>query len=157
MEKKREKFNRILRDIKSIKIQGAVNIAKAALKAYFLFPTKASKEKLLSSKPTEPMMQNVLSLAYHLPYTRIISHFKISQDKINKYVFNIIKSGDVIFTHCHSSNVVRAIIYSKKHKKKLEVYNTETRPLYQGRKTAKELRKASVKVTMFTEIGRAHV
>jgi len=57
----------------------------------------------------------------------------------------------VIFTHCHSTNVSNALIYSKKKGKKFEVYNTETRPLYQGRKTARELRKAGIKVTMFID------
>ena len=39
----------------------------------------------------------------------------------------------------------------KKHRKKFEVYNTETRPLFQGRKTAQELRKAKIKVTTFVD------
>jgi translation initiation factor 2B subunit (eIF-2B alpha/beta/delta family) len=36
-------------------------------------------------------------------------------------------------------------------KRKFEVYNTETRPLFQGRKTAQELKKAGIKVTMFVD------
>ena len=55
---KREEFNKIVEDIKEIKIQGARNIAKAALKAYSLITTKNSKRILLNSRPTEPMMQN---------------------------------------------------------------------------------------------------
>jgi len=39
----------------------------------------------------------------------------------------------------------------KKQRKKFEVYNTETRPLFQGRKTAKELKGAGIKVTMFID------
>ncbi|HUS49920.1 MAG TPA: hypothetical protein VMZ91_07125 [Candidatus Paceibacterota bacterium] len=70
---------------------------------------------------------------------------------MNKNVFKIIKSGDVIFTHCHSTNVIQALIYAKKKAKKFQVYNTETRPLFQGRKTAKELKKAGIKVTMFAD------
>jgi len=149
MNKKR--FNKILGNIKSIKIQGARNIAKAALYAYSLNPTKSSKEKLMKARPTEPMLVNVLNKIEKIPYKKIISHFKEAQDEINKNVFKIIKSGDVIFTHCHSTNVVQALIYAKKHKKKFEVYNTETRPLFQGRKTAKELKKAGIKVTMFAD------
>ncbi len=63
MLSKEAKFNQILRDIKSIKIQGARNVAKQALKAYLLIPTKQSKAKLLNSRPTEPMMHHVLDLA----------------------------------------------------------------------------------------------
>jgi len=46
---------------------------------------------------------------------------------------------------------VNALIYAKKKKKKFEVYNTETRPLYQGRKTARQLERAGIKVTMFVD------
>ena len=149
---KKKRFNQITRDIKSVKIQGARNIAKAALLAYSLIPTKKSKKKLLSLRPTEPMMENVLNLAEknYLP-SLINAHFEEAQEKINKAVFKLINSGDVIFTHCHSTNVINALIYAKKKGKKFEVYNTETRPLYQGRKTARELGKAGIKVTMFID------
>ena len=151
MDKKRE-FEKIVSDIKSIKIQGARNVAKSALKAYSLIPTKSSKEKLIHSRPTEPMMFHVLNLAEKkIPIKKILEHFDSAQNKINEAVFKLIKSGDVIFTHCHSTNVTNALIYAKRKGKKFEVYNTETRPLFQGRKTANELRKAGIKVTMFID------
>lgn len=148
---KKKRFNQITKDIKEIKIQGARNVAKRALYAYSLIPTEKSKKKLLSLRPTEPMMENVLDMAKDEPHKEILKHFDSSQERINKFVFRLIKSNDVIFTHCHSSNVVNALIYAKRHKKRFEVYNTETRPLFQGRKTAKELRKAGIKVTMFID------
>jgi len=149
---KKKRFNQIARDIKNIKIQGARDIARKALYAYFLIPTKASKNKLLSLRPTEPMMENVLDMAEKgKPLKEITRHFNDAQDKINKYVFKLIKNRDVIFTHCHSTNVVNALIYAKKKAKRFEVYNTETRPLFQGRKTARELRKAGIKITMFVD------
>lgn len=149
---KKKKVNKIIRDIKSIKIQGARNVAKAALKAYELIPTIETKKRLLASRPTEPMMENVLKLASkNKNYSEIKKHFENAQEKINKKVFKLIKNKDVIFTHCHSTNVVDALIYAKKNGKKFEVYNTETRPLFQGRKTARELRKFGIKVTMFVD------
>jgi len=148
---KQKRFDKISRDIKSIKIQGARNIAKAALKAYSLIPTSAAKKKLLSLRPTEPMMEHVLDLTAKRSMQEIQKHFDEAQKKINKKVFKLIREGDVIFTHCHSANVVNALIYSKKRGKKFEVYNTETRPLFQGRKTARELRRAGIKVTMFVD------
>ena len=135
----KKRFDKILKDIKSVKIQGARNVAKAALKAYFLVKNKASKKKILNSRPTEPMMENVLDLSQTLSKEEILKHFDDAQQVINDSVFKIIKSKDVIFTHCHSTNVVNALIYAKKKGKKFEVYNTETRPLFQGRKTSKEL------------------
>jgi ribose 1,5-bisphosphate isomerase len=148
---KKETFNQICKDIKSIKIQGARNVAKAGLKAYQLNPTKASKKKLLSLRPTEPMLQNVLDLAEEQPIERILNHFQVAQDKINKHTLKLIKSKDIIYTHCHSTNVSHSLIYAKKKGKSFQVYNTETRPLFQGRKTARELKNANIKVTMFID------
>lgn len=148
---KRKKFNKIAKDIKEVKIQGARNVAKKALYAYNLIPTKKSKKKLLSLRPTEPMLMNVLDKMDNEPYEKILKHFDQAQDKINKKVFKLIKNGDVIFTHCHSTNVTNALIYAKNKGKKFEIYNTETRPLFQGRKTAKNLRKHKIKVTMFVD------
>ncbi|MCK5149972.1 hypothetical protein KAJ87_03545 [Candidatus Pacearchaeota archaeon] len=148
---KQKRFDKIAKAIKDIKIQGARNIARKALYAYYLIPTKASKKKLLSLRPTEPMMEKVLGMTSKKSYHEIIKHFEEAQEKINKAVFKLIRKNDVIFTHCHSTNVVNALIYAKKNGKKFEVYNTETRPLFQGRKTARELKKAGIKVTMFVD------
>jgi len=150
MNKKR--FDKIVRDIKSVKIQGARNVARKALEAYSLNPTPKIKKLLLSLRPTEPMMEHVLNLAEKGKSIKEINqHFSDAQNKINKKVFKLIKNKDVIFTHCHSTNVVNALIYAKKKGKKFEVYNTETRPLFQGRKTASELRNKGIKVTMFVD------
>jgi len=149
---KKKKLDKIIKNIKEIKIQGAKNIAKAALKAYSLDPSKRTIKRLLSTRPTEPMMQNVLNLAeQEMPLKQIRLHFSLAQQEINKAVFKLIKSNNVIFTHCHSTNVIHALVYSKKKAKKFEVYNSETRPLFQGRKTAKDLKKAKIKVTMFID------
>lgn len=153
---KKKRFNEILRKIKTIEIQGARNVAKSALEAYLLLPSKDSKEKLLSSRPTEPMMFHVLELAEKgVSKNEILNHFDFSQKEINKHVFNSINNGDTIFTHCHSTNVVNALIYSKKKGKKFKVYNTETRPLFQGRKTARELKSNGIDVTMFVDSAAA--
>ena len=151
----KRKFDKIVSDIKKVKIQGARNIAKAALKAYFLIPSPKSKERLLASRPTEPMMEHVLSLAKNHSEKQILRHFDEAQKKINMHAFKLVKNNDVIFTHCHSTNVNNALIYSKKRGKRFEVYNTETRPLHQGRKTALELGKARIKVTMFIDSAAA--
>ncbi len=148
---KKKRFNQIVEGIKSVKIQGAQNVAKKALEAYYLIPTKKSKRKLLSLRPTEPLLMNVFSHVEKYSEDSMIKFFENSQKKINEFTFKIIKNGDVIFTHCHSSTVVRALIYAKKKGKKFEVYNTETRPLFQGRKTAKELGNAGIKVTHFID------
>jgi translation initiation factor 2B subunit (eIF-2B alpha/beta/delta family) len=109
MENKRKRFNRIVKGIRDIKIQGARNIAKKALYAYSLIPKKRSKRKLLSLRPTEPLLRNVLDRIEKQPYNEIMQHFKDSQEKINKFTLKLIKNKDVIFTHCHSSTVNEAL------------------------------------------------
>ena len=148
---KKKQFKKILKGIKEIKIQGAKNIAKKALYAYTLIPTKRSKRKLLSLRPTEPLLMNVLKKTETSSPAKILEHFKTTQEKINKNTFNKVKNKDTIFTHCHSSTVVEALINAKKKKKKFEVYHTETRPLFQGRKTTLELKKSKIKTTQFVD------
>ena len=148
---KQKQFNQICRDIKSIKIQGAENIAKKAFYAYKLIPTKESKQKLSSLRPTEPLLFNILKSADSISYIDLVNRLNEHQEIINKELFKIIKDNSVIFTHCHSTTIIKALIYAKNNGKKFEVYNTEARPLFQGRKTTKDLMNAGIKVTMFTD------
>ncbi len=64
-----------------------------------------------------------------------------------KNLFNF----DKIFTHCHSSTAVSLIKSLSKGDKEFEVVCTETRPLFQGRKTAKSLLEARIKTTMIAD------
>jgi len=150
-DKKELKINKIVDNIKKLKIQGARSIAKAALYAFSLKPTKETKLKLMKARVTEPMLVNTLENYKKLGYKKTLQHFEESQNKINLLVYKLIKNNAIIFTHCHSTNVVNSLIYAKKKGKKFEVYNTETRPLYQGRITAKQLGKAGIKVTTFID------
>lgn len=153
LKNKIKRFNKIVEDIKNIKIQGATNVAKKALEAYSLIPQKNSKKKLISLRPTEPLLLNVMKKAGNIQKKEIINHIVNSKNMINKNSLKILKNKKFIYTHCHSTTVVDALIYAKKHGKKFEVYNTETRPLYQGRKTASDLRKGKIKVTFFVDSG----
>jgi len=58
--KNKKKFLKIVKDIKNIKIQGARNVAGYALYAYLLSPTAEAITILKKSRPTEPMLINVL-------------------------------------------------------------------------------------------------
>ncbi len=151
MKNSADRFRKICSNIKSLKIQGATDIAKAAIAAYYLKPTIETKKKLINLRPTEPMLVNVINLLEKHPREKIIIHFQKAQKKINSFVCKIIKNESIIFTHCHSTNVIKALIYSKNKGKKFEVYNTETRPLFQGRITSRELAKAGIKVTEFVD------
>ena len=146
-----DRLRRIYQNIKEVKIQGATNVAKAALTAYNLKPTNQTKKELLSLRPTEPMLAYVLKKADSLSSEEIITHFSQAQKKINQNVLTLIRSGNTVYTHCHSTNVINALLYAKKQGRKFRVFNTETRPLFQGRITANELRKAKIPVTLFID------
>ena len=142
-----DSFSKLCRDIKSVKIQGAINIAKAGVKAYSLNPTKRAKNLLMHLRPTEPALFNALNLAEKSSPEKALQHFDNAQSVINHYVFKHLSNKSVILTHCHSNTLVNALIYAHKSGKRFSVISTETRPLYQGRKTAKQLSKAKIMVT----------
>ncbi len=144
-------FEKICRDIKDIKIQGAENVAKAALKALEINDTPNSVKKLISLRPTEPCLVNAIHYAHKHSIKMALYHLEVIQEKINDFAFPYIKDNSIIYTHCHSSTVTNAIIHAKNKGKKLEVHNTETRPLFQGRKTAVELANAKIKVSHFVD------
>ena len=54
-------------------------------------------------------------------------------------------------THCHSTSAVKTLALHKVKGLKFKVFNTETRPLYQGRKTAKELVEEGIDTTMVVD------
>lgn len=146
-----KKFNRICRDIKSVKIQGAENVAKAGLHAFSLVPSKESIKKLSGLRPTEPMLFNSLALAEKYGSEMVLRYISQADDEIAVEGAKLVKKNSIIFTHCHSSRVINILKMAKKNGKKFQVFNTETRPLLQGRKTAEELAKARIPVTTFVD------
>lgn len=166
----------IIRDISSLRVQGAGNVAIAALKALtYIVNNSCSRTKeafikellkagnaLFKSRPTEPMMRNAIRYVLNKARTADELNFKRltinsikslygSVDKANERIIKIgkglINKSSRVLTHCHSSTVsglIRAV-------KPREVICTETRPLFQGRITAKELVNAGVNTTMIID------
>ena len=72
-------FNNVLKDIKSLKIQGAENVAKEAVKAIknevlktkiitpskLISDLKEKQKKLVALRPTEPCMRNALNFVFN--------------------------------------------------------------------------------------------
>ncbi|MCL6500716.1 MAG: hypothetical protein K6T16_01630 [Candidatus Pacearchaeota archaeon] len=150
------RFNRICHDIKNLKIQGAENVARAALRALAIKHDASSVRKLIALRPTEPCLKNCLK--YALSFTDVQKGIKETlkiMDSARQATINfgsrLIQNNTTVFTHCHSSTVVAIMIEAKKQGKKFQVYNTETRPNFQGRITATELLKAKIPVTMFID------
>jgi len=131
---------------------------------------KKAADYLLSARPTEPMAQNgvkyifsQLNLAKPKNVVEARNETKKAADdflKTMKLAAELtIKNGrtiikakdDDILTHCHSWLVEQILIKAKKNKKNFKVYNTETRPLYQGRITSKKLLQAKIPTTMVAD------
>jgi len=144
-------FKEVVNKIKKIKIQGAENIAIAGVKSLSL--KNFSYEKIVHSRPTEPMLKNALKYAKIYGQQQTIDHIKNDKWEIAKLGSKKVKG--IVFTHCHSSTVLEILKEAKRQKRKFEVYNTETRPLFQGRKTAEELSKAGINVTTVVDSAAA--
>lgn len=127
---------------------------------------------LKTSRDTEPMLFNGIKncLFEYKELLKKNTNLKIIQEKLYKickaYVQDIeteealrpiigaklIKKRMNIMTHCHSGSVIKILVQAhNKEKKNIYVYNTETRPLYQGRKTSLDLLKAKVPNTMIVD------
>ena len=71
-----DKFDKICYDIKTLKIQGAENIAKAGVEALKLKPTQYQLNKLLNLRPTEPTLRNAINYAKLFGIKNAMSHLK---------------------------------------------------------------------------------
>jgi len=162
----------IARDIKSIRIQGATNVALATLEGMRIEFEQAGKIKnvlrigtlLANTRTNEPMARNsvkyikfatnkgVLIDDAIADYERLI---KDAKSDIRKMGASILNKYKVILTHCHSSTSTGIIIDAFKNNPDLKVVSTETRPKYQGRITSEELFEAGVDVTMIVDSASA--
>ena len=142
-------FKEVCRKIKNIEIQGAESIAVAGVKALKL--KGANVKELLNLRPTEPMLRNSLKSAKKIGADETLEMIKKAREEYINYGVKLVKNNSIVFTHCHSSSVIGILIKAKKLGKRFEVINTETRPLFQGRKTAEELAKAGIKVTIVVD------
>ncbi len=150
-----DKFEQICRDIKSVKIQGAEAVAEAAVKALMIRNDNKAVEKLVSLRVTEPCLRNAVEFVKKDPATlgpQALQHFKDS-DRLFEYGAKKVEDDMIVFTHCHSSAVMGVLKKAKENGVKFQLYCTETRPLFQGRKTAKEISSIGVPVTMWVDSG----
>lgn len=128
-------------------------------------------EKLALARKNEPLARNAMKYILHKLSEKdsekdfkkeIVNYCKEYKALIERAKKNIITNGTgslrkekVVLTHCHSSTSTSTLINVAKFKsivgEEFKVVATETRPRYQGRKTAKELYEAGVDVTMIVD------
>jgi ribose 1,5-bisphosphate isomerase len=92
-----------------------------------------------------------LTKALCLKVDEVLERFDKNQKIIAQIGSKKIGNGTIVFTHCHSSTILEILKQAKKQGKKFEVHNTETRPLYQGRITAREIAKLGIPITHFVD------
>lgn len=159
-----------VQDIKNLKIQGATSVARASLEALRVWVKghgklemedleKVTKE-LVNARPTEPLARNCLSYVLwqvekgqnlEEVIDLMLARLNDVENEIIKNGVELIKPGMKILTHCHSSLVEKVLKSAHQQGTEFFVYVTETRPLFQGRITAKHLTKAGIKTTMITD------
>lgn len=171
---------RLLEDIKNLKIQGASQIGLTFLTSLKSLSPNLTREKVLKDilklrtdilnlRPTEPLVFNFSQILinrlkkarpkdrYNLSreINRLSDAYKIAEENIVKTGVSLIKNKENIFTHCHSSLVENILVQAKKRGKSFHVFNSETRPLFQGRITAKNLISHRIKVTQVCDSAAA--
>ena len=173
----------IANKIRRLEIQGARNIAIAAIKAIeegtrvskvkrrteLIEELLEAKEVLFSSRATEPLMRNAIryiictiesaqkkSIDELIAFVSSVSnHFldnlELSKERIALVGSKRISNNSKILTHCHSSTVINILLKAKLAGKSFDVICTESRPVFQGRITAKELVEAGIDTTMIVD------
>lgn len=174
---------KVVDDIKDIKIQWATNIAREACKIMQQelrnwnfknsdeiseFFNKASK-MLIDARETEPLLRNAMKYAKSKlknwasadeiadAFSEYLSWIE-REERIRPEIWSeLIHDWDIVFTHCHSKSVIDILIKARNDWKKIHVYNTETRPLYQWRKTSQDLVNAGVPDTMVVDSSASSI
>jgi len=176
---------KICKDIRSLKIQGARNVAIAAVRALamqaqqsraknvrdFYAELLSAADMLCATRPTEPMMRNSLKKALRFVFFRMkkeggslsVEKLKrLMQEEEKNYTLNMetnalriakigakaLPKNACVLTHCHSSTVMRILLRANEIGKIKYAGCTETRPLFQGRITARELSEAGIDTTI---------
>ena len=180
-----DKIEETARAIKKLEIQGATSIAVKAVEALrddlLASDSQATAQHvleegvktLIGTRETEPMMRNGLRYLQKNLSGKWKSFASFSEEaekaagevlefyyKARKNIVEIgskrIRDGDTVFTHCHSSAVTETLIRAHESGKRFRVIQTETRPKYQGRITARELVEAGIETTMIVDSAARH-
>ena len=109
-----KRFEKIISNIKKVKTQGAESVALAGIQAFLLQHDKTSVDQILKTRPTEPLMQNAINFLQNSknPKTaakKFKKYIKKADEKIAKKGATLIKKNMNIFSHCHSTTVMRIL------------------------------------------------
>ncbi|MCL2477349.1 S-methyl-5-thioribose-1-phosphate isomerase [Candidatus Bathycorpusculum sp.] len=142
---------------------------QAQTKTQFLNELREAQSIFATARETEPLMrnalrgiinqtqtipaQNIQDLCENLTTStdKFLKDLETSREQTAEIGAKRIQDGMVVFTHCHSSTVTRLLAKAKEQNKTFQVICTETRPIFQGRITAKELIDLDIETTFIVD------
>ena len=166
--------------IATMEIRGAATIAEAAAKALatqaeesdaetpeaFRAEMRAAARHLLDTRPTAVSLPNALRYVLRGMSGTTVEELRASvvetsqeflrdlesaQERLGRIGANRLRDGDVIMTHCHSTDALATVEHAVKAGKEIEAIVKETRPRKQGLITAEQLREMGVPVTLIVD------
>ncbi|MFB6265823.1 MAG: translation initiation factor eIF-2B [Candidatus Nanohaloarchaea archaeon] len=148
----------VVRKIEEVEIQGATEIARKSVELLKHLEEEGAgsdrveevREELEDARPTEPLLFNALEMTRETGYEHVLNHIERSRERIASNGVSLVEDNSVIYTHCHSSTVER-VLEEAFEDRDFTVTATETRPLYQGRKTAENLSEKGVPVEFYVD------
>jgi ribose 1,5-bisphosphate isomerase len=171
--------------IDTMEIRGAAAIADAAARALrsqaratetetadaFHEELRAAARTLFETRPTAVSLPNALRYVLHGLDGTTVSQLRQSvegrvaefcvrlehaQADLGEVGANRLRDGDVVMTHCHSTDVLACVEAAVGQGKSLEAIVKETRPRNQGHITAQELHEMDVPVTLIVDSAARH-
>ncbi|APE96365.1 translation initiation factor IF-2B subunit delta [Halodesulfurarchaeum formicicum] len=166
--------------IETMEIRGAATIAGAAAAALesqaaaseatdpeaFEAELRAAARTLYQTRPTAVSLPNALRFVLQdlegatveelretvLTRTRKFrADLEHAQERLGRIGANRLRDGDVIMTHCHSTDALATVEHAVDAGKDIEAIVKETRPRNQGHITAQRLRELGVPVTLIVD------
>ncbi len=167
-------------DIAEMEIRGAATIADAAAEALarqaerseaaspeeFRRQLRAAAKTLYETRPTAVSLPNALRYVLRGMSGETVSELRAStiaraeefqvdlsqaQSKLGEIGSNRLRDGDVVMTHCHSTDALSCLEAAVEDGKEIEAIVKETRPRKQGHITARQLRELGVPVTLVVD------
>ncbi|WP_049926194.1 ribose 1,5-bisphosphate isomerase [Halopiger goleimassiliensis] len=167
-------------DIAAMEIRGAATIADAAAEALatqasestaaspeaFREELRAAARTLYETRPTAVSLPNALRYVLRGMEGETVSELRAAtiaraeafqrdleqaQSTLGEIGANRLRDGDVVMTHCHSTDALACIEAALEDGKEIEAIVKETRPRKQGHITARELRELGVPVTLIVD------
>ncbi|ELY90375.1 translation initiation factor IF-2B subunit delta [Natrialba hulunbeirensis JCM 10989] len=167
-------------DIAAMRIRGAATIADAAAAALatqaerseapdpaaFERDLRAGARELYETRPTAVSLPNALRYVLRGMEGETVTALRAStieranrfrteleqaQSTLGEIGANRLRDGDVVLTHCHSTDALACIEAALESGKRIEAIVKETRPRKQGHITARQLRELGVPVTLIVD------